>query len=76
MTKKFPNLCSGCFFYIPDDGSCKAFPRGIPDEILRLGGDHRTTVGGDRGIVFQQKQTERARAAVEEWERFNQELVA
>lgn len=71
MTSRIPNLCGSCFHYIPDDGTCKAFPLGVPDEILRLGGDHRTPVLGDKGVVFQAKHNPRAQARLQEWEQFN-----
>lgn len=32
---------------------CAAFPNGIPDEILRLGFDHRMPFDGDGGIMFE-----------------------
>ncbi len=35
--------------------ACKAFPNGIPMEILRTG-EHFSSVLGDNGIVFQKKE--------------------
>ncbi len=34
--------------------TCKAFPNGIPMEILRSG-EHYTPVSGDHGVVFLEK---------------------
>lgn len=31
---------------------CAAFPDGVPDEIVRLGFDHRNPYEGDNGIRF------------------------
>lgn len=31
---------------------CEAFPDGIPDDIARLGYDHRNPFPGDNGIMF------------------------
>jgi hypothetical protein len=45
------SLCSGCR-HIRADYTCTAFPRGIPDEIVR-GIDHTGPVKGDRGIRFE-----------------------
>jgi|WetSurMetagenome_2_1015567.scaffolds.fasta_scaffold318172_1 hypothetical protein len=36
--------------------NCKAFPKGIPDEIISKGFDHRKEFPGDNGIRFKQKQ--------------------
>ena len=32
--------------------TCTAFPAGIPDEIIRLGYDHRNPFEGDGGVLF------------------------
>lgn len=34
---------------------CKAFPEGIPEEILDGRHDHRKQFKGDRGILFEPK---------------------
>ena len=37
------------------DGTCKAFPEGIPEEILLNKKDHRKPIEGDNGIQFDPK---------------------
>lgn len=48
--------CDTCEYAdLADDGSvatCKAFPQGIPQIILRGENDHRVSVPGDQGIVY------------------------
>jgi hypothetical protein len=34
---------------------CKAFPEGIPDEILINGNKHNKPFKGDKGIQFEEK---------------------
>lgn len=36
--------------------SCKAYPKGIPDEILQGAVDHKKPHKGDNGIQFVKKQ--------------------
>lgn len=74
MTTRIPNLCRACIHYVPDDGTCDAFPRGVPDDILLLGGDHRTSLGVDNGVVFEPRSTPRAQLILQEWEQFNAAL--
>lgn len=54
-------ICQACTRYAPPNtwadppvlvGTCEAFPEGIPVAI-RTGGDHRTPVEGDGGVVFE-----------------------
>jgi hypothetical protein len=40
VTTYMPNLCGSCVHF--DKGKCPAFPKGIPDDILLYGGDHRS----------------------------------
>ena len=51
------SICHSCALfedYDPEDPGefCEAFPQGIPDEIIRLGFDHRNEYPGDNGIRF------------------------
>lgn len=51
MTTVVPSLCRACL-RLRDGVSCDAFPGGIPDEIIRYGGDHRDPTRGDHGLQF------------------------
>ena len=50
-------MCGHCRHKHEDTGdgisSCEAFPSGIPDEINRVGFDHREPYEGDGGIRFE-----------------------
>ena len=55
----YRTICVDCVHFRADeeDGlsmppTCRAFPSGIPDEILRQGFDHREPFEGDGGIRF------------------------
>ena len=51
-------ICNGCQ-HVSDDGfSCKAFPGGIPDEILTGKFDHHKPYKGDKDIQFKAIMTE------------------
>lgn len=50
MTLKIP-LCFECKYY-QGDYTCKAYPRGIPDEIIINKIDHRYPYLDDNGIRF------------------------
>lgn len=56
---RFQTICFECVHLSPDEGeedtmpACAAFPQGIPDEIIRLGFDHRLEFPGDNGIRFE-----------------------
>ena len=43
--------CPNCINYL-GDLTCKAFPKGIPDEILLGNEDHTKPYPGDRGFQF------------------------
>ena len=43
MTTEYPILCKACLRWQGE--SCLSFPSGIPDSILRYGGDHRQPIG-------------------------------
>ena len=45
-------ICNQCCYVGKDGTTCRAFPRGIPDKILRGEVDHRKPYEGDRGIRF------------------------
>ena len=50
-------MCGSCRHKHDDEGdgnvTCEAFPEGIPDEIIRVGYDHREPYDGDGGIMFE-----------------------
>lgn len=49
-------LCMECkYLYRPVDFKCKAFPKGIPKEIVEARVDHRKPYKGDNGIQFEKK---------------------
>lgn len=45
-------VCLKCIHY-NDDLTCKAFPNGIPDEVVFNGNDHAQPIEGDNGIQFE-----------------------
>jgi len=49
-------ICIDCAYYRPSEGStlsCEAFPKGIPQKVLRGIVDHRKEhYKGDRGLLF------------------------
>jgi hypothetical protein len=60
MTQTITPKCFECLYYIGIDAVfkievCRAFPRGIPDEILHGNKSHETPVAGDRGLQFKHK---------------------
>lgn len=68
MTVRHLTLCNSCLHYL-GDGTCAAFADGIPDDILRLSGDHRESVPGDHGIVFSPLKTVKAQVNLVEWKK-------
>ena len=72
MTSRMPVICNACTRFNSRLGACKAFPKGIPDDIVIFGRDHRTSVLGDDGIVFEQGQSEDQLRAFKHWNRFNE----
>ena len=47
--------CVFCIHYFMREGRCKAYPDGIPKEILNGGVDHRLPYTGDHGIQLELK---------------------
>ena len=51
---------------------CKAYPEGIPDDVLRGCADHREPFEGDGGIIFEPDGSEEAKKYMkyfEDWEK-------
>lgn len=71
MTSQTPILCQACTRF-DSSGVCEAFPRGIPTEIVVYGADHRAPLTGDHGITFEQRETEAARRAFQDWKTFDE----
>ena len=57
MTKMTSDQCVLCKHYRMT-GTCAAFPRGIPDEILTGAFDHTQPYPGDHGVRFEPLQVE------------------
>ena len=51
-------LCLYCKHFI-EMWYCKAFPKEIPDVILRYEHDHKTPIEGDNGIQYEPKPKEK-----------------
>ena len=51
-------ICLDCVHFFEDEYGfkCKAFPEGIPDEILDGEHDHHKLFKGDHGIQFKKKE--------------------
>jgi len=45
--------CTFCAHRSPDGTACKAFPSGIPVELLYNEHDHRMEFPGDKGVRYQ-----------------------
>jgi len=71
MTSRMPVLCMACARF-RKDGTCSAFPGGIPDDILVFARDHRTSVNGDKGITFLQGAEDAQVEAFSDWMRLNE----
>jgi|TARA_Y100000401_G_scaffold98144_1_gene85809 hypothetical protein len=48
-------ICNKCKHKNPNSITCKAYPKGIPDEIIFDKVDHRKPYIEDNGIVFEPK---------------------
>ncbi len=60
MTQKESPKCLECLYYIGVDAVlrkevCRAFPKGIPDDIFLENKPHETPIEGDRGLQFTHK---------------------
>ncbi len=44
-------LCAECIHYV-GDSSCKAFPEGIPEEIMAGDNDHKTPLPGQENDLI------------------------
>lgn len=55
-------LCMRCKHFFgkdhPEAPACKAFPNGIPNEIILSRANHRKPFDGDRGILFSDKRNQ------------------
>jgi hypothetical protein len=49
VTTELPILCKACSRW--QGATCLSFPEGIPEEIIRYGGDHRVSRDGE--VPFQ-----------------------
>lgn len=50
------SLCPECKYLIDDKKfTCKAFPKGIPDDVVFGRFDHRKPYKNDNGIQFEQR---------------------
>jgi hypothetical protein len=75
MTTRLPTLCAVCI-HKREGKTCDAFPQSIPDEIAKLGGDHRTPVPGDHGIMFSLRPNDdKALRAYQGWLDYNEVSV-
>ena len=48
------SICLACARY-HHDGTCEAYPDGIPDSILKYLWDHRKPYPGDNGFLFRRR---------------------
>lgn len=55
MTTTVPPLCNSCLRLDSDAETfvCEAFPKGIPDAILRSEADHRLPYRGDHDLRYE-----------------------
>ena len=66
---ELPIICVSCKNYFPRKGTCRAFPKGVPEDIQLEGGDHRQPREGDHGIQYEQKPG--AQETFKQWASFN-----
>ena len=55
----FLNSCMDCKFFnidVKEKNVCKAFPQGIPQNIITGENDHKKPYPGDNGIQFEKKE--------------------
>jgi hypothetical protein len=60
-----PILCLACTRYA-GDGTCTSFPGGIPEDIIRFGADHRTSIAGEPPFELDPARIE----AFDNWQKF------
>ncbi len=59
-----PTLCASCKWF--DDGKCPAFPKGIPEDIMVWGADHRSVLPQQEGTTVHVLQDGKEQA-FEDW---------
>jgi hypothetical protein len=50
--------CDTCAQHVPGQMFCKAFPKGIPEDILYNGISHKIPYKGDNGILYKEAMPE------------------
>lgn len=66
MTRRSPSQCRACARF-RSDGTCKAYPDGIPGDMLFFGEDHRAPRSGDHGVQFVPGESDAQKEAFADW---------
>lgn len=67
MSMVLPSLCRACQ-HNRNDGTCDAYPAGIPTDIIIGGADHQQLRGDETdGLTFALAEGEDAAAALADW---------